>query len=35
VTVTPATGDLLTLTNSAGVSGVDYDIIVIGRTVAA
>jgi hypothetical protein len=35
VTVTAATGDLLTLTNSAGVSGVDYDVIVIGRTVAA
>jgi hypothetical protein len=35
VTVTPATGDLLTLTNSAGVTGVDYDIVILGRTVAA
>lgn len=35
VTVTAATGDLLTLTNSAGTTGVDYDIIVIGRTAAA
>lgn len=35
ITVTPATGDLLTLTNSAGTTGVDYDVIILGRTVAA
>jgi hypothetical protein len=35
ITVTPATGDLLTLTNSAGTTGVTYDILILGRTVAA
>lgn len=33
--VTAATGDLLTVTNSAGSTGVDYDVVIIGRTVAA
>lgn len=33
--VTAATGDLLNIANSAGGTGVDYDIIVVGRTVAA
>lgn len=33
--VTAATGDLLNVANSAGGTGVDYDIIVVGRTVAA
>lgn len=33
--VTAATGDLLTVTNSAGGTGVDYDVLIIGRTVAA
>lgn len=33
--VTAATGDLLNIANSAGTTGVDYDIIVVGRTVAA
>jgi hypothetical protein len=28
--VTAATGDLLTITNSAGTTGVSYDIVVIG-----
>lgn len=35
VAITPATGDLLTLTNSAGTTGVTYDILILGRTVAA
>lgn len=30
VTVTPATGDLLTITNSAGTNTVSYDVVVIG-----
>jgi hypothetical protein len=30
--VTAATGDLLTITNSGGTTGVDYDIIVIGAS---
>lgn len=33
--VTAATGDLLTLTNSAGTTGVTYDVVILGRTVAA
>ena len=33
--VTAATGDLLNIANSAGGTGVDYDIIVVGRTLAA
>ena len=32
ITVTPATGDLITLTNSAGATGVTYDLIVIGTS---
>jgi hypothetical protein len=32
VTVTPATGDLLTITNSAGTNSVNYDIVVIGTS---
>lgn len=35
IAVTAATGDLITLTNSAGSTSVTYDIVVIGRTVAA
>jgi hypothetical protein len=35
VTVTAATGDLITLTNSAAGSSVTYDILIIARTVAA
>ncbi|WP_310533132.1 hypothetical protein [Novosphingobium sp.] len=33
--VTAATGDLLKIANSGGTTGITYDIIVIGRTVAA
>lgn len=33
--VTAATGDLLTITNSSSGTGVTYDIIIVGRTVAA
>lgn len=33
--VTAATGDLLAISNSAGSTSVTYDIVVIGRTVAA
>lgn len=33
--VTAATGDLLTITNSAGSTGVTYDIVIVARTVAA
>lgn len=32
VTVTPGTGDLLTLTNSGGTTGVTYDIVIIGTS---
>ena len=32
ITVTPATGDLLTITNSAGTTGVTYDVIIIGTS---
>lgn len=35
IAVTAATGDLITITNSAGSTSVTYDIIVIGRSVAA
>jgi hypothetical protein len=35
IAVTPATGDLIHLLNGGGTTGVDYDIIVLGRTVAA
>lgn len=31
-TVTPATGDLFTITNAAGVSSVTYDVIIIGTS---
>jgi hypothetical protein len=33
--VTAATGDLLALANSGAGTGVDYDIVIVGRTVAA
>lgn len=33
--VTAGTGDLITITNSAGTTGVTYDIVILGRTVAA
>jgi len=33
--VTAGTGDLLTVTNSGAGAAVDYDIVVIGRSVAA
>lgn len=32
VTVTAATGDLLTLTNSAGSTGVTYEIVIMGTS---
>lgn len=32
VTVTPATGDLLTVTNSAGGTSVTYDVVVLGTS---
>jgi hypothetical protein len=32
VTVTAATGDLLTITNSAGGTGVTYDVVIIGTS---
>lgn len=32
ITVTTGTGDLITLTNSAGATGVIYDLIVIGTS---
>lgn len=35
IAVTAATGDLITITNAAGSTSVTYNIIVIGRTVAA
>lgn len=35
ITVTAATGDLLTVTNSAAGTGVTYDVVIFGRTVAA
>ena len=33
ITVTAGTGDLLTVTNSAGSTGVTYDVVIIGRSV--
>jgi len=33
--VTAATGDLLTVTNSAAGTSVTYDVLILGRTVAA
>lgn len=35
ITVTASTGDLITITNSGGTTGVTYDVLIIGRTVAA
>lgn len=35
ITITPATGDLITVANGGGTTGVTYDIVIIGRTVAA
>jgi hypothetical protein len=32
ITVTAGTGDLLTLTNSAGGTGVTYDIVIVGTS---
>lgn len=32
VTVTPATGDLITVTNSAGTNSVSYDVVIIGTS---
>jgi hypothetical protein len=32
ITVTPGTGDLLTLTNSAGGTGVTYSVVIIGTS---
>jgi hypothetical protein len=32
ITVTPDTGDLLTITNSGGTTGVTYDVIIIGTS---
>lgn len=32
VTVTPATGDLLTVTNGAGTNSVNYDVLLIGTS---
>lgn len=33
--VTASTGDLLNIANSGAGTGVDYDIVIVGRTVAA
>lgn len=33
--VTPATGDLINIANSGAGTSVEYDIIIVGRTVAA
>lgn len=33
ITVTPTSGDLFTLTNSAGGTGVTYDVVIIGTSV--
>lgn len=35
VAVVAATGDLLTVTNGGGGTSVNYDVVIIGRTVAA
>jgi hypothetical protein len=35
VTVTPATGDLINIANGGAGTSVTYDIVIIGRTVAA
>jgi len=33
IVVTPATGDLITITNSAGTTSVTYDVVIIGASV--
>lgn len=33
VTVTAATGDIITVTNSAGTNSVNYDVVIIGTSV--
>lgn len=33
VTVTAATGDLITVTNSAGTNSVNYDVVILGTSV--
>lgn len=35
IAVTAATGDLINIANSGGTTGVTYDVVIIGRTVAA
>jgi hypothetical protein len=35
ITVTPATGDLIHITNGGAGTNVTYDVVIIGRTVAA
>lgn len=35
IPVTAATGDLITITNSGGTTGVTYDVVILARTVAA
>lgn len=35
IAVTAATGDLITITNSGGTTGVTYDVLALGRSVAA
>jgi hypothetical protein len=35
VTVTPGTGDLITVANGGAGTSVTYDVVIIGRTVAA
>lgn len=35
ITVTPGTGDLVHVANGGAGSSVDYDVVIIGRTVAA
>lgn len=35
IPVTAATGDLITITNSGGTTGVTYDVLALARTVAA
>lgn len=33
ITVTPTSGDLITITNSAGGTGVTYDVVIVGTSV--
>lgn len=35
IAITVATGDLITITNSGGMTGVTYDVLIIARSVAA